>query len=84
MSSQYDLAVGEDAVKRSHLLMRVICLNCILVHGVAHLLLPTDDCRDVSDDDQVAILFIGIRNLNYNLPKLNLKVLDACHCIFTI
>ena len=36
--------------------MRVVCLNGILVHGVADLLLPTDNCRDVSDDDQVAIL----------------------------
>ena len=36
--------------------MRVVCLNGILVHGVTDLLLPTDDSRDISDDDQVAIL----------------------------
>ena len=64
--------------------MRVVCLNSILVHRVADLLLPTDDSRDVSYDDQVTILLLRVTYPNFNLSELNFKVLDACHHIFTI
>ena len=44
-----DLGVGEDAVQRSHLLVRVVGFNRVLVYFITDLLLAPDDLGYVSD-----------------------------------